>query len=41
MREYWRFEVAKLPVEQRRQLAERIRPLLKDVTEHDLVAEIE
>ncbi len=40
VREYWRSEVAKLPVEQRRQLAERIRPLLKDVTEHGLAAEI-
>jgi hypothetical protein len=40
VREYWRAEVAKLPAEQRRQLATYIMPLLKGVTEPGLVKEI-
>ncbi len=40
VREYWRAEVVNLPAEQRRQLANCVAPLLKDVTEPGLLAEI-
>ena len=40
VREYWRAEVAKLPAEQRRQLANCVAPLLKDVTEPGQLTEI-
>ena len=40
VREYWRAEVAKLPAEKRRQLAKCVAPLLKDVTEPELLAEV-
>ncbi len=40
VREYWSSEVAKLPGDQRQKLATCIRPLLKDMTEPALVAEL-